>query len=64
MDAPPVHCVKTAVGYNIAYSVVGVYLEFDTLAVTRAFAEGQQLREAMQAAGIQGAPSICFVEHI
>ena len=43
---------------------VTVYHEFDTVAVARAFAESQQLRDAMQDAGVQGPPTIWFANRI
>jgi quinol monooxygenase YgiN len=43
---------------------ITVYHEFDSLAVAHAFAESQQLRDAMQNAGVQGAPTIWFAQRI
>jgi hypothetical protein len=43
---------------------ITVYHEFDTVAVARAFADSQQLRDAMQDAGVQGAPSIWFAQRV
>ena len=41
---------------------VTVYHEFDTMEAAKAFAGSQELREAMQRAGVQGPPAIWFTQ--
>lgn len=43
---------------------VTVYHEFNTMEAAKAFAESPDLREAMQRAGVQGAPSIWFATRV
>jgi hypothetical protein len=41
---------------------VTAYHDFDSIDAARSFAESADLREAMQKAGVSGAPQIWFVE--